>query len=82
MASAWDAGRHDDVSTRTSRTQRVVVRALLRAELPHWADSRVECLATSGTDNAMWHIRTNDGPDVVVRLPRRPAAAANVLGER
>lgn len=68
---------HDDEPD----TGESVVRALLRAELPHWAESQVEHLATSGTDNAMWRIRTNDGPDVVVRLPRRPAAAANVLGE-
>lgn len=68
---------HDDEPD----TSESVVRALLRAELPHWAESQVEYLATSGTDNAMWRVRTNEGPDVVVRLPRRPAAAANVLGE-
>ena len=68
---------HDDEPD----TSESVVRALLRAELLHWAESRVEYLATSGTDNAMWRIRTNEGPDVVVRLPRRPQAAANVLGE-
>jgi aminoglycoside phosphotransferase (APT) family kinase protein len=82
VGSAWDAWRvserlHDDEPD----TSESVVRALLRAELPHWAESQVECLATSGTDNAMWRLRTSEGPDVVVRLPRRPAAAANVLGE-
>lgn len=58
-----------------------VVRALLRAELPQWAASRIEYLATSGTDNAMWRIRTGEERDVVARLPRRPGAAAGVLRE-
>lgn len=68
---------HDDEPD----TSESVVRALLRAELPQWAESPIEYLATSGTDNAMWRIRVNDGPDVVARLPRRPAAAAGVLRE-
>jgi aminoglycoside phosphotransferase (APT) family kinase protein len=68
---------HDDEPD----TSESVVRALLRTELPQWAESPIEYLATSGTDNAMWRIRTDDGPDVVARLPRRPGAAAGVLRE-
>ena len=68
---------HDDEPD----TSEEVVRTLLRAELPQWAASPIEYLATSGTDNAMWRIRTDDGPDVVARLPRRPGAAAGLLRE-
>ena len=68
---------HDDEPD----TSEDVVRTLLRAELPQWADSPIEYLATSGTDNAMWRIRTDDTPDVVARLPRRPGAAAGLLRE-
>ena len=66
---------HDDEPD----TSEPVVRALLRAELPQWAHSKIEYLATSGTDNAMWRVRVDGGCDVVVRLPRRPGAAAGVL---
>jgi aminoglycoside phosphotransferase (APT) family kinase protein len=80
--TAWEAS---DVSERIHDdepdTSEPVVRALLRSELPNWAESPVEYLTTSGTDNAMWRIRTGELLDVVVRLPRRPGAAANVLSE-
>lgn len=68
---------HDDEPD----TSEEVVRKLLRAELPQWADSPIEYLATSGTDNAMWRIRTDGTPDVVARLPRRPGAAAGLQRE-
>ena len=68
---------HDDEPD----TSESAVRALLRAECPQWADSPAEYLKSSGTDNAMWRIGVDDGPDVVVRLPRRPGAAARVLYE-
>lgn len=68
---------HDDEPD----TSESVVRALLRAEAPQWATSPLEYLATSGTDNAMWRIRVDDAPDVIVRLPRRPGAAAGLLRE-
>lgn len=58
-----------------------VVRALLSSECPQWAKSPIEYLRTSGTDNAMWRVRLDTEPDVVVRLPRRPGAAAGVLHE-
>ena len=68
---------HDDEPDTTER----IVRALLDSECPQWARSPVEYLATSGTDNAMWRIRLDDEPDLVVRLPRRPHAAARVVQE-
>lgn len=58
-----------------------VVRSLLHAQCPTWARAPVEYLATSGTDNAMWRMHLHDGPDMVVRLPRRPGATATALRE-
>lgn len=68
---------HDDEPD----TSRSVVAALLEAECPQWSSSPLEYLTTSGTDNAMWRIRLDGEPDVVVRLPRRPSAAAGVEQE-
>ena len=68
---------HDDEPD----TSESVARTLLQAECPKWARSPLDYLATSGTDNAMWRVRADDGPDLVVRLPRRPGSAANVLQE-
>ncbi|MFZ2443163.1 MAG: phosphotransferase, partial [Ilumatobacteraceae bacterium] len=68
---------HDDEPD----TSEPVARALLEAECPQWARSRLEYLTTSGTDNAMWRVRLDHGPDVVLRLPRRPRAAAGVAQE-
>jgi aminoglycoside phosphotransferase (APT) family kinase protein len=65
---------HDDEPDTTE----VTVRALLSAQCPEWADLALTYLRTSGTDNAMWRVRVLSGEDVVVRLPRRPGAAANV----
>lgn len=62
-------------------TSEPIVRALLLAECSQWSESAIEYLATSGTDNAMWRIRLENEPDVVVRLPRRPGAAAGVEQE-
>lgn len=61
---------HDDEPD----TGEATVRALLAAQCPAWADRPVEYLRTSGTDNAMWRL----GADLVVRLPRRPGAAAQI----
>lgn len=68
---------HDDEPD----TSEPVVRALLRAECSRWSGSRIDYLETSGTDNAMWRVHLDDEPDVVVRLPRRPGAAAGVSQE-
>ncbi len=58
-----------------------IVRSLLTAECAGWSKAPIEYLKTSGTDNAMWRVRLDDQPDVVVRLPRRPHAAAGVERE-
>lgn len=55
-----------------------VARALLRAECPQWAESPLEYVGPSGTDNAMWRVRCGATPDVVVRLPRRTDAIAKI----
>jgi len=68
---------HDDEPD----TSEPVVRALLEAECPQWAQLPIQYLKTSGTDNAMWRVRIGQEPDVVIRLPRRPGAAAGVLNE-
>lgn len=68
---------HDDEPD----TSAAVVHALLADECPQWAGRPIEYLSTSGTDNAMWRVRCAVGPDVVVRLPRRPHAAAGVERE-
>lgn len=68
---------HDDEPD----TSEATVRRLLAVECPGWADFPVEYLQTSGTDNAMWRVRADPGPNVVVRLPRRPHAAENVAQE-
>jgi aminoglycoside phosphotransferase (APT) family kinase protein len=69
---------HDDEPD----TSEATVRALLAAQCPQWAARPLTYLATSGTDNAMWRAHARDGgDDVVVRLPRRPRAAANMAAE-
>jgi len=68
---------HDDEPD----TSEPVIRALLMAECSRWSASPIEYLKSSGTDNAMWRVRLDDEPDVVVRLPRRPHAAAGVEQE-
>ncbi len=68
---------HDDEPD----TSESVVRALLRTELPAWAESPLEYVKASGTDNAMWRLSIDGGADVVVRLPRRPDAVDGVLAE-
>ena len=68
---------HDDEPD----TGREVVRALLAAECPQWADRPIDYLRTSGTDNTMWRIRLDGEPDLAVRLPRRAVAAAGVEHE-
>ncbi|MFK8025473.1 MAG: phosphotransferase [Ilumatobacter sp.] len=68
---------HDDEPD----TGEAVVRALLRSELPQWANRPIEYLRNSGTDNAMWRVRLEQASDVVIRLPRRSEAAEGVLHE-
>lgn len=58
-----------------------MVRALLAAECPAWSDRPLTYLRTSGTSNAMWRVRLDGQADLVVRLPRRPEAAAEMARE-
>ena len=51
-----------------------LVRSLIAARFPHWANLPVTPVTSSGTDNAMFRL----GTDLVVRLPRRPGAVADI----
>ncbi|MFJ4920683.1 aminoglycoside phosphotransferase family protein [Streptomyces sp. NPDC088725] len=55
-----------------------LVRGLIAAQFPQWADLRVEAVASSGTDNAMYRL----GEDMAVRLPRTAGAAGDVEPEQ
>ena len=50
------------------------VRALLKDQLPHWADRRLLRIADSGTDNAIYRL----GDDLGIRLPRVQWAEAQI----
>ena len=63
---------HDDEVPADEAT----VRALLREQRPEWADLPLHA-AGSGSDNTMYRL----GPDLVVRLPRRPGTAGDVAKE-
>jgi aminoglycoside phosphotransferase (APT) family kinase protein len=54
-----------------------LVRRLLAAQLPQWADLSIERVASSGTDNAMYRL----GADLVVRVPLIHWAAGQVEKE-
>ena len=45
-----------------------LVRRLLAAQFPQWADLPIERVESAGTDNAMYRV----GEDLAVRLPRTP----------
>jgi aminoglycoside phosphotransferase (APT) family kinase protein len=49
-----------------------LVRALLAAQLPGWAQLPIEPVASTGTDNALYRV----GAGMVARLPLRPGAIA------
>src|SRR6476659_8057446 len=59
----------DEVDTDAS-----LVGRLLAAQFPGWADLPIERVRSAGTDNALYRL----GGDMVVRLPRRPAAPGQV----
>jgi aminoglycoside phosphotransferase (APT) family kinase protein len=55
-----------------------LVRGLLEARFPQWADRPIERVMSAGTDNAMYRL----GDDLAVRLPRVATAAAALRKER
>ncbi|MFI9384816.1 aminoglycoside phosphotransferase family protein [Kutzneria sp. NPDC052558] len=55
-----------------------LVRRLLAAQFPQWADLAIERVDSAGTDNAMYRL----GPSLAVRLPRLPRAEDNVHREQ
>jgi aminoglycoside phosphotransferase (APT) family kinase protein len=70
-----DAPRmHDDEVTPGA----AVVRGLVAAQFPQWAALEIASAPTEGTDHLMYRL----GPDMVVRLPRRPSAVAALEKER
>ncbi|MGW8484726.1 aminoglycoside phosphotransferase family protein [Streptomyces sp. NPDC055886] len=54
-----------------------LVRGLIAAQFPHWADLPVEAVDASGTANAIYRL----GTDKAVRLPRTDGSAADVATE-
>jgi aminoglycoside phosphotransferase (APT) family kinase protein len=48
-------------------TDGLLVRRLLSAQFPQWADLPVTPVPSAGTDNALYRL----GDDLVVRLPHR-----------
>jgi aminoglycoside phosphotransferase (APT) family kinase protein len=54
-----------------------LVRQLLSAQFPRWAELPIEPVPSSGTDNAMFRL----GDRLAVRLPRIPSAAEQVSKE-
>src|SRR5712671_5241250 len=56
-------------------TDEALVRRLLAAQFPQWADLSVEALPASGTDNIIYRL----GDELSVRLPRRRGSAVGWL---
>ncbi|MET9705392.1 aminoglycoside phosphotransferase family protein [Streptomyces griseus] len=54
-----------------------LVRGLIAAQFPHWADLPVEAVGANGTANAIYRL----GADKTVRLPRTEDSAADVATE-
>lgn len=51
-----------------------LVRSLIAAQLPQWADRPIERVTSGGTENAIYRL----GSDLVVRLPLRPGSREQV----
>ncbi len=58
-------------------TDERLVRRLLEAQFPYWADLPIESVTSSGTDNALYRL----GDELVVRLPRIHWAVGQVEKE-
>jgi aminoglycoside phosphotransferase (APT) family kinase protein len=54
-----------------------LVRSLLEAQLPQWANLAIEKVESTGTDNALYRL----GRDMVVRIPLRPSATGSIENE-
>lgn len=52
-----------------------LVRQLLRAQFPQWADLLIKPVQSAGTDNAIYRL----GTDMCIRLPRVPEAAKHIV---
>lgn len=59
-------------------TDAALVRRLLAAQVPRWADLPIAVVQSAGTDNALYRL----GDDMVVRLPRIGWATAQVEKEQ
>jgi aminoglycoside phosphotransferase (APT) family kinase protein len=55
-----------------------LVRRLLTAQFPRWADTTIEPVLPRGTDNALYRL----GRELVARLPRHERTVATLLSER
>jgi aminoglycoside phosphotransferase (APT) family kinase protein len=55
-----------------------LVRRLLAAQFPHWAELPIEPVYPRGTDNALYRL----GDDMVARLPRQAMKSATLQKER
>ena len=58
-------------------TDAPLVARLLAAQFPAWAHLPLTRIESTGTDNALYRL----GPELAVRLPRRPSAAGQVAKE-
>jgi aminoglycoside phosphotransferase (APT) family kinase protein len=54
-----------------------LVRRLLAAQFPQWADLSLRPVVSAGTDNALYRL----GEDMVVRLPRIPSTSRHLTDE-
>jgi len=55
-----------------------LVRRLVRAQFPHWADLSIEAFPSAGTDNAIYRL----GQDMAVRLPRLERVVSQIEKEQ
>ncbi len=76
MVDVIDPIHDDEINTSES-----VIRSLLTAHCPQWADLPTAPLDSSGTSNSMWRIDVVGSNDIVVRVPRNESAAASVERE-
>ncbi|MFF9771522.1 aminoglycoside phosphotransferase family protein [Streptomyces sp. NPDC014636] len=76
--SAFDSRKPRRMHADEADLDAPLVQRLIARRFPEWAALPVRRLASCGTENAMFRL----GADLVVRLPRRPAAVPDVLREQ